>query len=107
MRLSDVVKAFPLSSFNDGHEYVLRFLHEINLSQGRKRKVWLDINKGDDVSVPSVDDRIKIKALRLPKGIASKKTAPSQQVHRSVPGASAVPTHQPRVEQQQFKAPPQ
>merc|ERR1719469_101205 len=77
VRLSEVVKAFPLSHFNDGHEYILRFQHEINMAHGRKKKVWLDMGKGEDVSVPSVDDRIKIKALRLPKGVQPKKIAPS------------------------------
>jgi len=47
------------------------------MAHGRKKKVWLDMGKGEDVSVPSVDDRIKIKALRLPKGVQPKKIAPS------------------------------
>ena len=35
----------------------------------KKIKVWLDVKPTDDIVVPNVDGRIRIKALKIPFGL--------------------------------------
>jgi hypothetical protein len=47
---------------------------------GRKQqRVWLDFNRDEDISVPNIDGRIRIKALRIPKNVQLKKPSPKKE----------------------------
>lgn len=35
-------------------------------------RVWLDFNKAQEISAPTIDGRIRVKALKLPKGLKTK-----------------------------------
>ena len=40
---------------------------------GKKQvRVWVDLNKNQDIAVPNIDGRIRIKALKMPKGVLVK-----------------------------------
>eukprot|EP00352_Strombidinopsis_acuminata_P007329 CAMPEP_0176356160 /NCGR_PEP_ID=MMETSP0126-20121128/13816_1 /TAXON_ID=141414 ORGANISM="Strombidinopsis acuminatum, Strain SPMC142" /NCGR_SAMPLE_ID=MMETSP0126 /ASSEMBLY_ACC=CAM_ASM_000229 /LENGTH=91 /DNA_ID=CAMNT_0017709131 /DNA_START=166 /DNA_END=441 /DNA_ORIENTATION=- len=74
VRLKDVIDAFPLSSLDKTFKYYLRFETSIQLSARKKIQVWMDIGANMDVRVPSTDNsKIKIKVLRLPKGVDLKR----------------------------------
>ena len=44
----------------------------MQLSSSKKKLVWLDVGRNLNVCVPNVDGKIRIKALRLPKGIQTR-----------------------------------
>ena len=73
VRVKDVVNAFPLYEADNLHKYVLRFETVLQVSQTRKIAAWMDLDSQLDVQVPHVKGRIRVKALRLPKGIELKK----------------------------------
>ena len=72
VRTRDVVNAFPLAKFNQNYEYVFRFKQVLHLSQKQRVTVWMDVGKNLDVCVPNVDGQVRMKVLRLPKGVKSK-----------------------------------
>ena len=73
VRVKDVVDAFPLYEADTFHKYVLRFETVLQISQTRKIAAWMDLDSQLDVQAPHVKGRIRVKALRLPKGIDIKK----------------------------------
>lgn len=60
-----MIENFPKS---DDFDYHLRFETVVNLAK-KSTKVWADIPTHADISVPNVDGKIRIKALRIPKGL--------------------------------------
>lgn len=38
-------------------------------------RVWVDFNKAQEIAVPNVEGRIRVKALRLPPGVKPKVSA--------------------------------
>lgn len=62
VRVSDVKKYFPFNST----EYHFRFQTRMG-----SMKVWVDTSK-DSVAVPIIDNKIRMKLLRLPTGVAPK-----------------------------------
>ena len=75
VRLKDVIASFPLSQIDKETKYVLRFQHLMQLSSRKQKLVWLDVGKNQDVCVPNVQGKIRIKALRLPRGIQTKEVS--------------------------------
>jgi hypothetical protein len=74
VRLRDVIEAFP-----DGNQYYLRF-EQVIIGPNQKRiRVWFDVKPTDEISVPNVEGRIRIKALKIPFGLQLTK----QQSHAS------------------------
>lgn len=72
VRVSEVISAFPLSKTDHEHEYLFRF--ETVFYQNKRRvNIWVDVGPSLDVSVPNVDGAIRLKVLRLPKGVQLKK----------------------------------
>ena len=67
VKLQDVINAFPLQSTSKW-EYHLRFESVVH-SAKRNVKVWLDLPSNIEVAVPSIEGKIRIKALKLPKGL--------------------------------------
>lgn len=88
VRVSDIKASFPL----DHSQYHFRFQTKMF-----NMKVWVDTSK-DTVAVPNIDGLIKIKLIKLPKGVADKK------LH----GPPSVPTRveQPVFEKKQSKEAP-
>lgn len=75
VKLSEVIGAFPLQD-SASWEYHLRF--ESIVSAGKRNvKVWLDLPNNIDVNAPSIDGKIRIKVLRMPKGL-KKRELPKQ-----------------------------
>ena len=72
VQVKDVVSSFPLNMTDKDQSYVLRFQHSMQLSSSKMKLVWLDVGRNLNVCVPNVDGKIRIKALRLPKGIRSR-----------------------------------
>jgi hypothetical protein len=71
VRISDVLAAFPLTKVDREHDYIFRF--ETVLYQNKRRvNVWLDCGANLDVSVPNLDGVIRMKVLKLPKGVKAK-----------------------------------
>ena len=81
VRLKDVIASFPLSQIDREQKYVLRFQHLMQLSSRKQKLVWLDVGRNQDVCVPNVNGKIRIKALRLPRGVQAK-LAPEQEPPR-------------------------
>lgn len=54
------------------HKYVLRFETVLQVSQTRKIAAWMDLDDQLDIPAPNVKGRIRVKVLRLPKGIEPK-----------------------------------
>ena len=79
VRLKDVIASFPLSQIDKETKYVLRFQHLMQLSSRKQKLVWLDVGKNQDVCVPNVQGKIRIKALRLPRGIQTKEISNQNQ----------------------------
>ena len=73
VKLSDVIDAFPLNSTDSSQNYILRFETQLQISQSKRLTVWLDVDPHHDIAVPHSKGKIRIKALRLPKGINRKK----------------------------------
>jgi len=72
VRVSEVISAFPLSASDKDYEYLFRF--ETVFYQNKRRvNIWVDVGSSLDVSVPNVDGAIRLKVLRLPKGVHAKK----------------------------------
>jgi hypothetical protein len=87
VRVADIKASFPF----DHSQYHFRFQTKMS-----NMKVWIDTSK-DAVAVPNIDGVVKIKLLKLPKGIADKYLA----------GPPPVKSHggQPVLEKKQQKAP--
>ena len=71
VKVEDIKKYFPY----DASKYHFRFQTRMG-----SMKVWVDTSK-DSVSVPNIDEKIKIKLLELPKGVKPKKIKPSVQIN--------------------------
>lgn len=72
VRVSEVLSAFPLSKNDKDHDYVIRF--ETVFYQNKRRvNIWVDVGASVDVSVPNVDGSIRLKVLKLPKGVKAKR----------------------------------
>lgn len=70
VRLKDIYEAFP-----DCEQYHLRFEQVIAMANRKQTRVWVDFNKMQDISVPNVEGRIRVKALKMPKGVKAKVVA--------------------------------
>jgi hypothetical protein len=88
VRVLDIKASFPL----DHTQYHFRFQTKMF-----NMKVWVDTSK-DTVAVPNIDGFVKIKLIKLPKGVADKK------LH----GPPSLPIHveQPVFEKKQSKEAP-
>jgi hypothetical protein len=54
------------------HHYILRFESVLQLASNKKIAVWMDIPSNLDIQVPTKQGKIKIKVLRLPRGVPPK-----------------------------------
>lgn len=54
---------------------MLRFQQEVSISTTRRVTCWLDVDTEaqNDISCPHVGGKIKVKVLRLPRGINTKR----------------------------------
>eukprot|EP00347_Sterkiella_histriomuscorum_P006821 403351303 len=77
VRIQDVLEAFPLAYADPHNYYVLRFETVLQISQTKRLTVWQDVDPSLDIAVPHNKEKIRIKALRLPRGIHQKQ--PKQQ----------------------------
>jgi hypothetical protein len=73
-----VLEAFPLAISDKNYKYVLRFETVLQISTAKRVNVWMDIDPSLDIAVPHNKGKIRIKILRLPKGIQTKKLKPQQ-----------------------------
>jgi hypothetical protein len=62
--LKDIYDSFP-----NCQNYHLRFENIIMLPNRKASRVWVDFHKSQDVSVPNIDGRIRVKALKMPSGV--------------------------------------
>jgi hypothetical protein len=92
VRLSEVIKALPLTQFDAEHKYMLRINQEVSISSTKRITCWLDIDMDaqNDISCPTVQGKIRIKVLRLPLGIKPKKVQLRPRMQES-----AVPSESP------------
>ena len=72
VRVKDVVDSFPLAYQDASHKYILRFETVLQLSATKRINVWMDLENQLDIAVPHIKGKIRVKALRLPKGIVPK-----------------------------------
>jgi hypothetical protein len=68
-------------------------------SNKKKVLIWADIGNNLDVSVPNVDGTIRIKVLKLPKGVKTKKPVQLEQ-----PKVNVIHQKQPTKMNQPVKA---
>jgi hypothetical protein len=73
VRVKEVLDNFPLTMQDKNHSYLLRFETVLQISASKKMTVWVDLPPQNDVAVPHNKGKIRIKALRLPKGVGVKK----------------------------------
>lgn len=73
VRVKEVFDNFPLGMQDKLHSYLLRFETVLQISASKKMTVWVDVPPQNDVCVPHNKGKIRIKALRLPKGVSNKK----------------------------------
>lgn len=74
VRLQEVLESFPLALEDKHHRYILRFETVLQMSSSKKASVWLDVNPSQDICVPHKQGKIRIKVLKLPRGVHEKKT---------------------------------
>ena len=72
VRVQDIYKAFPLKFEDTTHHYILRFETILQISSSKKLSVWMDVNPDSDISVPHKNGSIRVKVLKLPRGIKPK-----------------------------------
>lgn len=67
------MEAFPLAFADQTYKYLLRFETVLQISTAKKITVWMDVDPKVDIAVPHNKGKIRIKILRLPKGINTKR----------------------------------
>jgi hypothetical protein len=72
VRVSEVIAAFPLSKTDKDHDYLIRF-ESVFYQNKRRVNIWVDIGTSLDVSVPNIDGMIRLKVLKLPKGVKTQR----------------------------------
>jgi hypothetical protein len=73
VRVREVIEAFPLAAQAGVGEYLLRFETSIAIPSTKKMMtVWQDLDGEMDAVAPSNKGKIRVKALRLPKGVANR-----------------------------------
>jgi hypothetical protein len=81
VRVRDIVESFTLNGPENGaYRYLLRFESVMQVSQSKRIPVWMDLDDQLDVQAPNVKGKIRVKALRLPKGIEPKEVPKQQRV---------------------------
>lgn len=64
VKLRDVIESFP-----NQEQYYLRF-EQMMIGPNRKpMRVWLDVKATDDIAVPNIEGKVRIKALKVPFGL--------------------------------------
>ena len=72
VRVRDVVESFTLNQQDSQYKYLLRFETVLQISQQKRIVVWMDLDNELDVQAPNVKGKIRVKVLRLPKGVELK-----------------------------------
>ena len=86
VRVRDVVESFTLNQQDSQYKYLLRFETVLQISQQKRIVVWMDLDNELDVQAPNVKGKIRVKVLRLPKGIELKELPrPVRPAYQNVP----------------------
>ena len=90
MTVEEVKKSLPFKR----SRFHIRFLTKIG-----SRKVWVDTTR-DNVAVPTYNDQIMIKALKLPEGVKPKIVKVQKPVKKAVKTKEPEPTHNEKKAEQ-------